>query len=47
MKQGGNNGHTGQFSHRIVYGVDTIDAVLCCGHKEQLTLNQFIQDSVL
>ncbi len=40
MKQGGNNGHNGQFSHSIVYCVDTMDAVLRCGHKEQLTLNQ-------
>ena len=40
MKQGGNNGHNGQFSHSLVYCVYTIDAVLRCGHKEQLTLNQ-------
>ena len=40
MKQGGNNGHNGQFSHRLVYCVDTMDAVPRNGHKEQLTLNQ-------
>ena len=40
MKQGGNNGHNGQFSHSLVYCMDIMDAIPHCGHKEQLTLNQ-------
>ena len=36
MKQGEYNG---QFSHSLVYCVDTMDAVPRYGHKEQLTLN--------
>ena len=40
MKQGGHNGHSGQFLHSLVYCVDTMDAIPHNGHKEQLTLNK-------
>ena len=47
MKQGGNNGHSGQFSHSLVYCVDIMEAIPRCGHKEQLTLNQPVVMSVI
>ena len=47
MIDGRLDGHNGQFSHSLVHCVDTMDAVLRCGHKEQLTLNQQVQEKDL